>query len=64
MLEDVMCSPMVKQLRMDNVAECLQHQEWFHLSIDATIKVAMKVKGQANYGMAKETMDTCVVKGW
>ena len=62
MLEDVMCSPMVKQLRMDNVAECLQHREWFHLSIDATIKVAMKVKGQANYRMSKEARDTYVVK--
>ena len=53
---------MVKQLRQDNVAECFRHEEFVHLSIDATIRVAMRIKGQANYREPKATRERYVVK--
>ena len=41
--------PMVKQYRLDLLNKCLELEEFLHISIDATIRVARRVKGQADY---------------
>ena len=48
-MEDLCSSQYLAQLHGDLIQKCFQHEEWLHLSIDATVKVLMGVKGQANY---------------
>ena len=49
LLEDVFSSFMITTLRSSLISECLQHNEFIHLSIDGTLRCAMRTKGQANY---------------
>ena len=61
LLEDILQCPSVQGLRDTAVAECVRHQEFLHLSMDATLRVAMRVKGQANYRASKHDRAQCVV---
>ena len=36
------------------MAQCLEHREFVHLSMDATVRMAMRIKGQGNYREPKE----------
>jgi len=52
-IADIMESPMVesefKRLRQ----ECFYHREFTHLSVDATLRCAMRIRGQASYRASK-----------
>ncbi len=55
LLEDVMASPMVKSLFDELVDQCLTHDEFRHVSSDATLRCAMSIRGQASYRASKAT---------
>ena len=42
------------------INECGEHSEFSHLSMDATVRVAMRLKGQANYRASKATRQKCL----
>jgi len=54
LMEDIMASPVVTAWKEKLVAQCLEQREWVHLSMDATVRMAMRIKGQANYRETKE----------
>ena len=49
-----MASPVVTAWKEKLVAQCLEHREFAHLSMDATVRAAMRIKGQGNYRETKE----------
>ena len=49
LLADVMESPMVCNLFDKLIMECATHQEFKHVSMDATLRCAMRIRGQASY---------------
>lgn len=52
LLADVMESPMVLTLLQQLMVECVQHEEFKHISMDATLRCAMRIRGQASYRAA------------
>jgi hypothetical protein len=48
-LEDVFKSEFVQRMQADLMSALIDNQEMYHASIDATIRAAMRIKGQANY---------------
>ena len=49
LMEDVFSSPFVEELRTNLMGELVDNTEFEHVSLDATLRTAMRVKGQANY---------------
>ncbi|CAK0885113.1 unnamed protein product [Prorocentrum cordatum] len=49
LMEDVFSSPFVEELRTNLMGELVDNTEFEHVSLDATLRAAMRVKGQANY---------------
>ncbi|CAK0792945.1 unnamed protein product, partial [Prorocentrum cordatum] len=49
LLEDLLSAPFVRAARDQLMQQLLDHDEFVHVSIDATIRAAMRIKGQANY---------------
>ena len=49
LLEDIVISPLVSSIRTRLIQRCCEHDEFVHVSMDATLRVAMRVKGQSNY---------------
>ena len=49
LVEDIMDSPVVTAWKEKLVFQCLEHREFAHLSMDATVRMAMRIKGQGNY---------------
>ena len=60
-MEDIMGSPVVQARRTELLAECISHQEFVHISMDATVRMAMRIKGQANYREPKAVRDSYIV---
>ena len=58
LIEDIWSSPMVRQYRMDLLNQCLDMNEFLHVSVDATLRVARRVKGQADYRDTKHNRNT------
>ena len=52
--EDSMASPVVTSWKEKLAAQCLEHREFAHLSMDATARMAMRIKGQGNYRETKK----------
>ena len=52
-LEDIMYSPFVKDLNRDLKEECYQHNDFIHLSMDATVRLMRRVRGQEDYRCSK-----------
>ena len=48
-LEDIMASPYAQGTKERLITQCCEHSEFTHMSIDATVRIAMSLKGQANY---------------
>lgn len=61
LMEDIMSSPVVEAWRTKLIGECLRHKEFVHLSMDATVRIAMRIKGQANYREPKDVRDSYIV---
>ena len=62
LLEDVMNSTCVRSIGIALVQECTAHEEWRFICMDATLRVAMRIKGQANYRAPAAVRQACVVK--
>lgn len=60
-MEDIMSSPLILATQEKLMSECLEHCEWAHLSMDGTVRMAMRVKGQGNYREPKEVRESYVV---
>ena len=56
-LEDVAYSPAMEQKINDMNAYLEDGDEWHYVSIDATMKVCLKLKGQAPHRMSKDVRD-------
>ena len=56
--EDIMASPMVASCQRKLLSQCLQHNEFRHLAMDATVRLAMRIKGQASYRTPKEVRES------
>ena len=54
LLEDVLACPAVANLEETLIQECIAHREFQCISMDCTLRIAMRVKGQANYREGKE----------
>ena len=54
LMEDIMDSPVVTAWKEKLVVQCLEHREFAHLSMDATARMAMRIKGQGNYREPKK----------
>jgi len=52
-IADIMESPMVESEFKRLLQECFHHREFTHLSIDATLRCAMRIRGQAPYRASK-----------
>ena len=57
-LEDVACSPALEQKMKDMTSYLEDGDEWHYISIDATMKVCLKLKGQAPHRMSKDIRDS------
>ena len=53
-MEDIMACPEVMAWKEKLLAQCLENREFVHLSMDATVRMAMRIKGQGNYRESKE----------
>ena len=53
-MEDVFSAPFLLEFRQKQMQELIDHDEFVHIAIDATVRVAMRVKGQANYRESAE----------
>ena len=60
-MEDIMSSPLILATQEKLMSECMEHCEWVHLSMDGTVRMAMRVKGQGNYREPKEVRESYVV---
>ena len=60
-LEDIMQSPMVTARRASLMQQCIDHQEFTHVCLDATLRCCMRIKGQANYRKSKEVRENAPV---
>ena len=60
-MEDIMNSPIVTSWHQKLLRECLDHKEFIHISMDATVRMAMRLKGQGNYRESKEVRDSYLV---
>ena len=49
LLEDVIRSPFVQTAQANLVRECVVHQEFKYISMDGTVRCAMRLKGQESY---------------
>jgi hypothetical protein len=52
-MEDIFWSPYVSKMRTDLVSECIRRDELRYISLDGTLRVVRKVKGQADYRASK-----------
>ena len=60
-MEDLMGSPIVKAWQQKLLTECLRRREFVHVSMDATVRMAMRLKGQGNYREPKVVRESYVV---
>ena len=60
-LEDIMYSPFVADLQRDLLSECFQHEEFIHLSMDATVRLMRRVKGQEDYRCSYDRRNTAPI---
>ncbi|CAK0814298.1 unnamed protein product, partial [Prorocentrum cordatum] len=49
LLEDLFSAPFVRAARDRRMQQLFDHDEFVHVSVDATIRAAARLKGQANY---------------
>lgn len=62
LLEDVMSCKCVQDLSDALAAECVEHEEFRYISMDATLRVAMRIKGQAGYRDSAAKRNAALVK--
>ena len=43
LLEDVWASPIIQSFKRDLFSECVRHQEFLHVSMDATVRVVRRI---------------------
>ena len=55
LLEDILASPYLCYMKESMLDTCGRHEEFTHLLMDCTVRVAMRLKGQANYRCSKAT---------
>ena len=60
LIEDLMQSPVVEAWQQKLIRECIDHREFVHIAMDATVRMAMRIKGQANYREPKAVRDAHV----
>ena len=60
LLEDLFTSPRVIQDVNNMLAACLARSEFLHLTVDATIRCARRVKGQADYRASKAKRESAL----
>ena len=60
-MEDILSSPVVVAWKDRLLTQCLEHHEFVNLSMDATVRMAMRLKGKANYKQPKEVKDSYLV---
>ena len=60
-MEDIMNSPTVTSWHQKLLRDCLEHREFVHISMDATVRMAMRLKGQGNYREPKEVRNSYLV---
>ena len=60
LLEDLFSSPKVINDVKMMMQTCLAHDEFVHLTMDATIRCARRVKGQADYRASKERREAAL----
>ena len=61
LMEDLMRSPVVEAWKHKLLDQCLSHREFVHVAMDATVRMAMRLKGQANYRQPKAVRDAQLV---
>ena len=61
-LEDIMVGPQVIALHTTALDECVDHEEFMRLSVGKTLRIATRIKGQANRA-SEEERASCVVGG-
>lgn len=54
LVEDVMCSPVVRQLTETLLQQAVAHEEYSYLSVDGTFRVCMPLLGQAKFTACRE----------
>ena len=52
--EDIFFSPMMRALERSFLKECYENEEFMYLAVDATVRVAFNIKGQASYRAPKD----------
>ena len=62
LLEDVMSCACVEALTKNLLEQCREREEFRYVCMDATVRVAMRLKGQGNYRMSAEKRAEQVVK--
>jgi len=60
-LEDVFRSPFVVALHERLFAECVHYGELQHISIDGTIRIVRRIKGQADYRCSAAVRNACPI---
>ena len=61
LMEDVFNSAHVERRSAELMEECHRHEEFLHISVDATIRIVRNVKGQADYRSAQAVRDAAPV---
>ena len=61
LLEDLWSAPFVRNMMASLLDECGQHREFESLSIDATVRILMRVRGQENYRAPKHKREMAVI---
>ena len=61
LMEDVFNSAHVERRSAELMEECHRHEEFLHISMDATIRILRNVKGQADYRSALAVRDAAPV---
>ena len=54
LLEDVMQAPFVQGAHTSLVQECLRHEELLFVGIDTTLRIMLRIKGQARFDAPKQ----------
>ena len=54
-MEEIMSSPLIIALHEKLGKDCLRYKEWVHISMYATARMAMRLKGQGTYRGPKAT---------
>ena len=60
-VEDVFSSDVVTGLLSELMHQCFQHDEFIHLCVDGTVRVAMRIRGQENYRASKKARNAAPI---